>query len=244
MMPLNDKFAKAKVKEVWGEIRHPTLEDLVLMILRASDRWGKDGVELWKMDLANAFGLLDIAPQSVHLLANALTNNVSMLYTVGMFGWVGTPYAFDVITRSLRWRMRESIRGEGDMYVDDLMGCSSISDVQEDMATTKRVVEELMGDNSISDKKSVRGRRVDLLGWAVDLDKGIVTIAQHNFMKAFYGFFTAEVDGAIPFHTMERLASWASRYSQLSRSMKPFVNVLHQSMTHRRNKNAAITITD
>jgi hypothetical protein len=117
--PLNSKDVKDIVKGEWGNIIHPTIQTLVEMVLRIAAKYGRDDILLWKMDLANAFGLLNILPSSVHLLANELTNNVTLLYIVGLFGWTGTPYAFDVVTRSIRWGVRRVVNGEVDMYVDN-----------------------------------------------------------------------------------------------------------------------------
>eukprot|EP01035_Chromulina_nebulosa_P030897 gene30897-41117_t len=116
------------------------------------------------MDLANAFGLLNILPSSVHLVANELTDNITMLYIVGLFGWTGTPYAFDVVTRSIRWGVRRVIRGEADMYVDDLIGCSLSKDVADDIRVSASVIrslcgpdldEELIGSKAMEDNPDI-----------------------------------------------------------------------------------------
>jgi hypothetical protein len=64
---LNDEdgFVAALATEKWGIIEHPTIEDFALMILAEVDKHGWDNIELWKMDLKGAFGLLRINESSV-----------------------------------------------------------------------------------------------------------------------------------------------------------------------------------
>eukprot|EP01035_Chromulina_nebulosa_P069495 gene69495-biopygen35977 len=69
---LNSPQTKALVKQAWGTIQHPTLIDLVDMILDMIDRYGMVDVALWKQDLSNAFGLLDGHPESARLVASSL----------------------------------------------------------------------------------------------------------------------------------------------------------------------------
>jgi hypothetical protein len=214
------------------------------MILDMSDEHGWDKIVLRTHDLANAFMLLDILTESAQLLANKLTENVTLMYMVGMFGWVGTPYAFDIITRSLRWAIRRKITGRLDMYVDDLMGCSRSENREEDMRIAADIARQLLGPDAIAETKAEFGRRIDMLGWVIDLDKRVVFIAEHNFMKTFHGFFTVDLSKPIPFRTIEKLASWASRYSILSRCMKPFVNVFYQSLIGNSNRSVAIIATE
>jgi hypothetical protein len=231
------------------------------MVIRVAAVHGRGNIELWKMDLSNAFGLLNILPSSVHLVANELTDNVTMLYVVGLFGWTGTPYAFDVVTRSIRWGVRRVIEGEADMYVDDLIGCSLSSDVANDIRLSASVIRSLCGPDedliggeamqenpdiildSVAGHKEVRGRTVDILGWEFNLDRWEVFIAEHNFHKALYGFFSVDETRNVPYKDMEKLASWASRYGAIARLMKPFIGGLHGSMKHYSNRNAAIPLT-
>jgi hypothetical protein len=67
----------------------------------AVEKWGAENVELWKMDLKGAFNLLDFSAQSAKLLAFELTEGMSVIHITGMFGWTGTPYCFQVVTRVL-----------------------------------------------------------------------------------------------------------------------------------------------
>jgi hypothetical protein len=45
---------------------------------------------------------------------------------------------------------------------------------------TGGIIRGLPGRRTVADHKTVHGRRLDMIGWVVDLDAYIVSIAQHN----------------------------------------------------------------
>jgi hypothetical protein len=117
--------ARELVRASWGDIKHPTLKELVNMILIKTDQVeNQNDLVLWKMDLSNAFGLLNIAPTTARLIAFALHGGLTAVYIIGIFGWVGTPFAFDPISRTIRRQVNRLIKGRAEMFVDDLMGVS------------------------------------------------------------------------------------------------------------------------
>jgi hypothetical protein len=227
---LNSPHTKALVKQAWGTIHHPTLVDLVEMILAMADRYGMTNITLWKQDLSNAFGLLDVHPDSARFVASSLGDNLSYLYLIGFFGWSGTPYAFDVITRTLRRQISKEVEGRMTMYVDDILGCSRLTNLNTDMEKSANLARALLGPNAMATDKEQWGRKIDMLGWSFDLDLGVVFIADHNFYKTFYGFFNVNTDSPVMFKDLEKLASWASRYVAIAPSMKPHVLGLYASL--------------
>jgi hypothetical protein len=44
---------------------------------------------------------MDINPESAYLLAMAIGFGLMMVYIVGLFGWLGFPLAFGVLSRAL-----------------------------------------------------------------------------------------------------------------------------------------------
>jgi hypothetical protein len=228
---LNSKKTRELVELEWDPIVHPTLEDIMRIILLIKDRQGHlVSSVLWKMDLANAFGLLDVHPESIRLCCNALENNLTVMYTQGWFGWSGTPFAFDVISRSLRNRLRVVLKGVVHVYVDDIFGCCLESDLEHELRTTKETTQSLLGPSCIAEEKTESGRILEIIGWSFDLDKERVFLARHNFLKTFYGFFEVDLANPVSFITMERLASWASRYSAVAPVMKPHIGGLYRML--------------
>jgi hypothetical protein len=53
---------RAAIALKWGEIKHPTVDQLVKMVLTAADLHGRDNIILWKKDLKGAFNLLNYHP--------------------------------------------------------------------------------------------------------------------------------------------------------------------------------------
>eukprot|EP01041_Mallomonas_annulata_P009830 gene9830-20447_t len=241
---LNSPQTKDLVKQAWGTIQHPTLIDLVDMILDMTDRYGMVDVALWKQDLSNAFGLLDVHPESARLVASSLGDNLTYLYLIGFFGWSGTPYAFDVITRTLRRRISREVEGRMTMYVDDILGCSRLANLRTDMETSANLARTLLGPNAMAADKEQWGRKLDMLGWSFDLDLGVVFIADHNFYKTFYGFFNVNTGSPVMFKDLEKLASWASRYVAIAPSMKPHVLGLYASLGSSYRGRGPVTLSE
>lgn len=234
---LNSDSVRAMVTAKWGEIHHPTLDDLVLMILRISDRHGKENVVMWKMDLKGAFNLLFIRPEDVKLMAFQLTDDLTMFYMTGMFGWTGTPAAFQVVTRVITCALGRMLRGAALMYVDDIMGVCQLSDLTQDMDLARGVCESLLGPNAIASKKTESGRQIEWIGWLFDLELWTVSMSTRNFLKTLHGFYTVDVSQKVSMKTIEKLASWASRYASICRCLKPFTGDLHAEKKGLRNRN-------
>jgi hypothetical protein len=235
---INGPEVKALSAVCWGELVHPTLSDILSMIAREADSHGWDNLVLWKMDLRGAFSLVNIHPDSVRLLCFLLTDDLVMLAHTGNFGLTEFPYIFGVITRVCQRAISKLIRGSSCMYVDDLMGVCAKRDLQHDMSAARAFFVGLLGSNSVEDKKTESGRRIDLIGWCIDLDMRSFTIASHNFKKLIHGLFTLDVDKPMTLKTVQRLASWFQRYSEVCQPLKPFLPDLLDALRDWRNPNA------
>ena len=79
--PLNTPEAKKLVDIVCGEIVHPTIQDMMNMVLSfANNDSSFHNMMLWKRDMAGAFTLLNILPAYVRLCAFELTDGLTMFY--------------------------------------------------------------------------------------------------------------------------------------------------------------------
>jgi hypothetical protein len=99
--PLNSPETADKAAAYYGHIEHPTIESIVLMINNfwenqrnkdPSARW--EDLVIWKMDLRGAYQLLSFRPEDVGLFGMLLTEDLVYLQSAGIFGWTGTPAAF------------------------------------------------------------------------------------------------------------------------------------------------------
>ena len=79
---------------------------------------------MFKDDIHAAFTQMDINPESVYLLAMAIGFGLMMVYIVGLFGWLGFPLAFGVLSRVLERLFVRHLRIPVYMYVDDIIALS------------------------------------------------------------------------------------------------------------------------
>ena len=94
-----------------------------------------------------------------------------MIHMAGLFGWIGMPHAFQVLTRSLQALCSHIIIGLCYWYVDDLIAVSPISSYLADSTSVDTSVQHLLGKGSIAEQKSQCARQLEFLGWAFDLEK-------------------------------------------------------------------------
>jgi hypothetical protein len=248
-MSLNSQYTKDACDEAWGSICHPTIKDIANMVdlYVSAPRDREDpgsSVVMWKMDLKGAYTLLSFRTKDVPLLGMEMTDDLVMFFLCGIFGWTGTPACFQVITRAISFELNRTLRGSALMYVDDIFGVCRARDLTHDMAATERICTSLLGSDSIEQQKSESGLRLSVIGYEIDLTTCIVTVARKNVLKALYGFFCTDVDAPITVKVLQKLASYASRYGEICRYMKPFVRALYAAYTGRRTKDAfAVTPT-
>jgi len=240
---LNSDQAREKLREFYGYIEHPNIDELIGMVLEyvkdmqveLGDEFDWEEVVLWKADLSKAFTLLFFEPGGVRYLACELTDDLVLIYYCGCFGWTGTPFAFQVITRVLTRLINAHVKGRAKMYVDDVMGCTLLRYLDYDKRITSAICEGLLGSKAMALDKWAEGRRLPLIGWDVDLDKRCVTLARKNFAATFYGFFTVDCTKYVQVKTLMRLSSWAARYCTILRVMRPFTSSLYAEHTGMHN---------
>jgi hypothetical protein len=248
-MPLNGTTAADKhdlrlhIMETWDPIVHPTLTVLLRMILAAVAVHGWADISLWKKDLQGAFTLLWFRPCDTRLLAFPLTNGLAVIHLAGMFGWVGMPYVFQVLTRALVALCASIIFGACNMYVDDFMGVSPTHLVEHDMAAVDAGVTGLLGPEAIAEKKNERGRVLEFIGWTIDLDRRSVTLSRVNLLKMIHAFFSFDVSGKVTCIQVEIMASLASRCSQLCRQMRPYTKALYDAISNYSTRHVRRTLS-
>jgi len=253
---LNSERAKAWLREHYGEINHPTIETLSIMVLNFVDskkaELGEEGawaaLRLFKADLASAFHLLFFRPEGVSKMITELTDGLTAIYHVGQFGWVGTPYAFAVISRVLKAEIQRRFGSEGmdDVYCDDIMGVTLDRSLDSCRQIVVDVITGLLGPEAHAVEKDEFGRVVELIGYLVDLDTRTVTLSPRNFNKVLYGFFSVDFDRPVSVRTLERLCSWSARYTIILRCLKPFTAILYREVGggRHRNRNAKIALSE
>jgi hypothetical protein len=128
------------------------------------------------MDLRGAYTLLSFRPEDVGMFAMLVSDDLVYLQAVGIFGWSGTPAAFQVVTRALTWEMRHALRSSTVMYVDDIMGVCFEADLETDIALAKDICTGFLGPGSVADDKMEFGVRLEMIGYAISLPDNRVSI--------------------------------------------------------------------
>jgi hypothetical protein len=249
--PLNTPETAAAAAAHYGDILHPTIEDIAAMVwqfwLKVLERnphakW--TDLRIWKMDLRGAYTLICFGPDDAGLFGMLLTEDLVYLQIAGIFGWAGTPAAFQVVTRAIIWELRHALQSDVLMYVDDIMGVGMAEHVPTDIALTRAICTSLLGPNSVADDKTEQGRRLDVIGYVIDLDTQRVSIARKNLLSALHGFITVDINGSMTLRVAQRLASQASRYGKICRVMRPFCGALNRLIAGRTSVHASFPIPE
>ena len=248
--PINTDETAAAAVAYYGQIRHPTIDDIATTVhdfwteavrKDPSVRW--EDLRIWKMDLKGAYTLLSFRPEDVGLFAMLLTGDRVYLQMAGIFGWAGTPAAFQVVTRAISWELKHALRSRTLMYVDDIIGVGFVQYIKEDLATTRGICTDLLGPAAVADDKTEYGLRVDTIGYTIDLTTGRVLIARKNFLTALHGFVSTDVTKRVNLKTAQRLASWGTRYGRICRVMRPFCGALNRVTWGRTDPHALFMLS-
>ena len=238
--PLNSIYTKEQSDNLWGVIKHPSINKATIMVINYYNKVVKEDptvewndIILCKKDMRAAFTLLFFDADGVQNLAMEMTDNKVIIFICGIFGWTGTPAAFQVITRALEHELQIALHGDVTMYADDILIVTLRKYLTEDMAATDAICNNLMGPNSVETTKTETGRIITFIGYDIDLDKKMVTISERNILRSLYGFLNVDLNAPIRVKTLQKLASWASRYSSICAYMKPFVSILYAEYAGR-----------
>jgi hypothetical protein len=150
-----------------------------------------------------------------------------VIHLAGLFGWIGMPHAFQVLTRVLQALCRHIISGLCYWYVDDMMAVSRKALYINDSELVDSNVQRLLGQGSIAIAKSQHDRCLEFLGWDFNLDTQSITLCARNMNKLVHALFSFQTTEKISISHIQRLASLISRVSILSRHMRPYTHTLH-----------------
>jgi hypothetical protein len=91
---VNSDFTKLACDELWGVIEHPSIGDLVNMILgffeesrRIDPKVIWSDLVMWKIDLKGAYTLLSFQGSAVPFMAVGLDTESVIFFLCGVFGW-------------------------------------------------------------------------------------------------------------------------------------------------------------
>lgn len=168
----------------------------------------------------------------------------SMLYHTGSFGLRLLPFVFGVVSRFLLFLLYVAIWGYINAYVDDFMGVTLYKHLSHDIAAICEVVSLLLGPHAVEWSKWFAGRQIEWIGWHIDLEHRRVSFGRRNFLKVLHGFFSFNETKHVQGRHVLKLASWASRYTTVLRSLSPFTKILYSQVGGLRNIDAYILLDE
>lgn len=236
--------------EYYGDIHHPTIDGIANMIMSFWEKSLSDmpsiewsSLRIWRMDLKGAYTLISFRPEDVGLFAMPLTNDLIYLQLVGIFGWAETPAAFQVVTRAIQWELKHKLFRSTLMYVDDIIGLCFENQLTTDLEIAHNICTDLLGPGAVADDKEESGRRLDIIGYVVDLDlKRVMTISRKNYLTALHSFLYCDLDAKISLHKAQQLASWGSRYGRICRVTRPSCGALNRLTLGRTSPHARLAL--
>jgi hypothetical protein len=234
---LNGDYASEWATEMYGSITHPTIIDVVLMILKLQtlDPYMKlEELHFWKVDISGAFTWLDFLPIDVHCMAQEMAGDRVFL---SLFGATILSFAFNVISKAFRYEVKKTTRGGVDIYSDDGFGCCLLRDLKCEMEKACSIFEGMIGEKCIKKSKNISGRIVDVIGWKINLDLIVVS------MKAMLVFFSLDLKKEVTLVQVQRVVSYCSRYVMILEVMSPFLACIHRLMTGKAGWHGTFLIT-
>ena len=176
-------------------------------------------------------------------MAQEMANDRIFLSLVGVFGASILPFAFNVISKAYRHEIKSVTRGGADIYADDGYGCCLRKDLEWEMNKASSIFENLIGENCIKQSKNESGRIINVIGWRINLNLMVISIANRNLMKAMLALFAIDLSKEITLVQVQRVASYCSRYVLILEVMAPFLACIHRLMTGKVGWHGTFPIT-
>ena len=188
----------------------------------------------WKCDFKGAFAQLDIQPESCPLLSIDIGDGLVLVYHSGLYGWLGFPMAFGVLTRACErkansYAIDDPKSGPVDVYVDDAMAISLAERASSEQKRYSTDCEIAMGPKAMNYSKEVTPTTLlEILGWLVDLVLESFRPSDKAARKLTFAFVIVAGNHPMRLDVYQMLASLADRYSHGILRMRPFVFPLHE----------------
>jgi hypothetical protein len=255
---LNGDSVAEWADQYYGPVRHPTIVDIVLMIWAfhtAHPELTWDEIALIKIDLKGAFTLMSYKPPFCKLFGVELVGGIVIVFLCGLFGWSATPAAFQVITRALLHEFNQRLfhrkrDGEAVSYVDDSIFVTRTAAVSATVHGATDLIEDLLGQGSVAHEKTDTTERlgaercIEAIGYSLDMAHQRATLTRKNLLKTTYAFFSVDTTRRVPLAAVQRMASLASRYSEIFQELKPFSRALYFCTRGYSQPRALIPLTD
>ena len=228
---LNNSGAKTLGEERYGRATYVQIEDYATdwaAYLQRNDYSMQDCM-LYKDDMDNAFGQIDLDPDSALLMCIPIGKTHTCIQFTGNFGEQRLPVIFQVgisapCVRLIRSRISGCMLG----YVDDHVGMAHHSVVHQDKAIGQSILRQAICDSIIAPKKDKPpASEEDVIGYHVSMITGLIRPKDAACDKLLVVFLTCDVKKAYPLKFWELAAGLVERYSKVLIGMRSFVTPFH-----------------
>ena len=232
---LNTPEVKELVIARYGPVVYCTIQSIVTSWYNYADALHVplSACRLFKEDFSGAFAQLDICPQSVRFLALSIGCGLVLTYIVGLFGLLGFPMAFGVLSRAFEWLLRRDLDIPLSLYVDDIIALSLAERAESDQLYIETKCLQGMGSTAINfEKKLFPSVSGEVLGWSVCLCSETFRPSDKGIRKLIFAFWVVASGDVFPLVVYQMLGSLSDHYSLGVPGMKPFSRAFHD-MTAR-----------
>jgi hypothetical protein len=123
------------------------------------------------------------------------------------------------------------------MYTDDFFGFGSLAWAHDELDQFTADLHTRFGPDAIASHKNLFGPQITILGWLFDCDAATLSLTERSFLKLVCLFFVEvpshlDTSTTLPLRTLQRLSSYALRYSDAIRSILFASRGFSQNLQH------------
>jgi len=231
-LPLNGGTAKELSIKRYQKTWVATLVEMLTAVNNRRTTFNLPWNRIWifKEDIKACFPQMDMAPESAVLLAMRITAVIIFIHLAGSFGWTGAPMAWSIIGAAMLRICTKLFAPSVDLFLicDDFVGFGLKDDTMLASIYVCNLINDVCGPNSVSIDKHVHSQRAEVIGWLIDFCDSVLGASlrpkDDAIAKMCYYFNSFDLNQPQPLILWQILHSFAERYSQGLRGMRPFVS--------------------
>jgi hypothetical protein len=234
--PPNHEELKPAIIDRWGEMTLPSVKDICRAALAVADATNEP-IMASRIDIKSAYTRICIKPEHTTMFATAVSSHPKhgMLIAIPLVNQWGSQtagFAYEVPARAITAKARERTdtahgKATGSTYVDDRVQFGTEDQIMNESKSYADTARALLGDDAVNDSKTLYGQVIDAIGWRCDTRTMVIAPSAKAFLKLFNLFFVvvpmdATPSTALPVKVIQKLCSYATRYSTALMALKPF----------------------
>ena len=232
--PINCPTKKPILSTLWAPIINPTAADICQAYSNAVSSFPEEDIYGLRIDISDAFPRIRIRPADVTLLALYFTHegkDMVFFPLTNQFGCQDSNYQWqpviDYILHHSILRDQSSFNcSHTAAFVDDIMSFGSLPHLSA-KATNITADASIVGAHAIKASKTLLQQDIALVGYQLNCILGTIGLTEKIFCRLLNQLFNViptniNVGDCIPLHTLQTLASYALRCSQVIPLLKPF----------------------